>query len=304
MRKILAILLALALLLSVTACADNSVSDSNTPSSSVVTTESSASTSAATQTSLKATTSRSRKPSSSTVTTTTAASTQKKTWYTKGDVVITKAEVDAIMGQTFVKPKNVIVMIADGMGPNDITIAEKYSDERFGFGLLLNQFKNHGEATTRSANSDVTDSAASATALATGTKTHNGMVGMLPDKTPLKNISEIAREQGKKVGIVTNDKVTGATPSGFTVHAITRDATGTLARGYVDFAPDVLIGQGYSAFVKDLNDQSRNKLQNNFAMATEFNMMPIALNNDPTGKKPFIGFYAKNLHDGANNLLA
>ncbi len=312
MRKISAILLALLLLLSITACGGNEPADSSAPLSSAVdsSSESSLSEESTTTSMSTSTTSASITTSSRTRSTTssrvviTATTTPKRVWYTKGKMTITKAEVDAIMAQTYTKPKNVIVMIADGMGPNDITITEKYSDECFEFGLLLNQFKNHGEATTRSADAEVTDSAASATALATGTKTNNGMVGMLPDKTHLKNISEIAREQGKKIGIVTNDLVTGATPSGYTVHAVSREATAVLAKGFVDFAPDVLIGQGYSNFVSALTDEYKTKLIKDFLVASTFDMMPIALNGDTTGKKPLIGFHSENLLGDSNNYLA
>ncbi|MEE1198893.1 MAG: alkaline phosphatase [Acutalibacteraceae bacterium] len=77
---------------------------------------------------------------------------------------------------------------------------------------------NRGYAVTDSLSAGATDSAASATALATGSKTHNGYLGMLGANATLKNASEVAREQGKRVGIVTTDPLSGATPAGFSVH--------------------------------------------------------------------------------------
>ncbi len=321
MRKLSAILLALLLLLSITACG-NEPADSSAPASSVVdsspesslpeestTTSTSASTTTSSTTGSSATTlgtTTSGRTISTTVTTTTTTTTSKpnKTWYTKGGVTITESEVDAVMAQTYKKPKNVIVMIADGMGPNDIILAEKYSEDGFAFGSILNRFKNHGEAKTHSADAEVTDSAAAATALATGTKTHNGMVGMLPDKTNLKNVSEIAREQGKKIGIVTNDVMTGATPSGFAVHAVSREDTRTLAEAFVDFAPDVLIGHGSNNFMSALSDESKKTLQEDFLLALTFNMMPIVLNSDTTEEKPLIGFHSENILGDPSNYLA
>ena len=47
-------------------------------------------------------------------------------WYTEGDVSITKDEISAIVNGEFTEPKNVILIIGDGMGPNDLTLAEKY----------------------------------------------------------------------------------------------------------------------------------------------------------------------------------
>ncbi len=310
MRKLTALLLALLLLLSLAACGGNEPADSSAPIPSSVDSmgesslpEESTTTSSTSSSTTQTTSSRTRSTTSRAATTT-SVSKPNKTWYTKGDVMITKAEVDAVMAQTYQKPKNVIVMIADGMGPNDITIAEKYGEGGFAFGSILNQFKNHGEATTHSANAAVTDSAASATALATGTKTNNGVVGMLPDKMPLKNISEIAREQGKKIGIVTNDVVTGATPSGFAVHAISREATGVLANAFIDLAPDVLIGHGYSSFLSALSDKSKQKLLDSFLLAPTFNMIPISLNGNTTGEKPLIGFHSEDLLAKPSNYLA
>ncbi|MBQ9860834.1 MAG: alkaline phosphatase [Clostridia bacterium] len=209
-----------------------------------------------------------------------------------------------MMRQTYVKPKNVIVMIADGMGPNDIIITEKYSEECFGFGLLLNQFKNHGKAITNNDNGGVTDSAASATALATGVKTSNEKVGMTRDGIVLKNVSEIAREQGKKVGIVTNDQITGATPSGYTVHAHSRESTDILANSFVDFAPDVLIGQNFANFIINLDAERQDKFKNNFLTATTIPLMATVLDRDLTGEKPLIGFFNSDLLGDANNMLA
>lgn len=315
MRKLSAILLALLLLLSITACG-NEPAGSSAPASSGMETSSESTTTSTSALSTSTTTSGSSATTLGTTTsgrtisttvkttTTTTAPKPNKTWYTKGDVTITKSEVDAVMAQTYKKPKNVIVMIADGMGSNDIILAEKYSEDGFAFGSILNQFKNHGEAKTHSADAEVTDSAASATALATGTKTNNGMVGMLPDKTNLKNISEIAREQGKKIGIVTNDVMTGATPSGFAVHAVSREDTRTLAKAFVDLAPDVLIGHGSSNFMSALSDESKKKLQEDFLLALTFNMMPIVLNNDTTEEKPFVGFHSENILGDPSNYLA
>lgn len=182
-------------------------------------------------------------------------------WYDENTISITAQQVDSIVNGEFEKPKNVILLIGDGMGPNDITLCEQYGVENFEFGLVLNRIPNHGLCTTHSADNEVTDSAASATALATGVKTNNGYLGMLPDGTHLKNISEIAREHGKKIGIVTDDEITGATPSGFLVHNENRKNYDDIYTSALDFAPDVYIGKadtgyhrqatklGYTAFL-------------------------------------------------------
>lgn len=216
-------------------------------------------------------------------------------WYTE-NVIITKAEVDKIMSAQYEKPKNIIYMIGDGMGSNDIELTEKNKDGCFEFGLVLNQFKNTGLSTTKSHNSKVTDSAAAGTALATGQKTKNGYVGISPTGEELKNISEIAMEYNKKVGIVTNDNITGATPSSFTVHNESRENYYELAESFAAFRPDVLIGQGYEHFSSlDLSK---------FIVAKEFGEFKNVLDTDKKCKKPFIGFFSENIIEKENNTLA
>ena len=110
---------------------------------------------------------------------------------------------------------NVILMIADGMGDNHIACAERDRP------LYLNHLPVHGSVHTRSADNEITDSAASATAYACGHKTNNGYLGKLPDASICKTIAEDAVEQGFPVGIYSTDAETGATPSAF--YAKTRD---------------------------------------------------------------------------------
>ena len=218
-------------------------------------------------------------------------------YFTTGSIKITKEEVQAIVSQEYVKPRNVIVMIGDGMGPNDLILTEKYSAGIYDFGLIMNLIPNNGWATTHSADSAITDSAASGTALATGVKTNNGMIGMAPDGTILKNISEIAREEGKKIGIVTNDNIVGATPSAFSVHNVSRLNVRELEKSYVDFAPDVLIGQTVGKFTN--HDLTK------FLISTGMNGMDkinSTLNKDYD--KPFLGFFKENTTAKTTDTLA
>lgn len=114
--------------------------------------------------------------------------------------------------------KNVVLMIGDGMGPNHIrTTADYYGEELYMEKLAYAD----GLATTYSANSDVTDSAAAATALSCGVKTTNGQVAMKGAKK-LTNMTEYMHSIGKRVGIVATEGITGATPAGFSAHAADR----------------------------------------------------------------------------------
>ena len=79
-----------------------------------------------------------------------------------GYIAFTKSDLDKANAQQYVKPKNVIVMISDGMGLNDIVLANKFSDFLFDFGVAFENLKNKGDMTTSSL-SGITDSAASGT---------------------------------------------------------------------------------------------------------------------------------------------
>ena len=119
-------------------------------------------------------------------------------------------------------PKYVFYFIGDGMGTNQIQLTEMYLASiqgKLGIEpLCFSQFPVATISTHYSASSDVTDSSASGTALATGVKTKNGRLGVDPDNQPLRNMAEMAKAQGKKVGIVTTTGVNHATPGAFEAH--------------------------------------------------------------------------------------
>lgn len=211
-------------------------------------------------------------------------------WYTKGEIIVTQEQVQKIVNSEFKTPKNIIVIIGDGMGPNDIILTEKYADDTYDFGLVVNQIVNHGFATTYSASSDVTDSAASGTALSTGTKTKNGYIGKDIKRNDLKTMAETAREAGKKVGIITDEVISGATPTAFTVHNISRSNTEELVNSMIKFKPDVLMGKDYSSVANHLEEEERKIFENEYLVAKDFTKFNEVLDTDPKCKKPFLGF--------------
>ena len=119
-------------------------------------------------------------------------------------------------------PKYVFFFIGDGMGANSVQLTEMYLASvqgKLGIEpLCFSQFPVATMATHYSFNNDVTDSAASGTALATGVKTKNGRLGTDPDGNPLRNMAEMAKAKGQKVGIVTTTGVNHATPGAFEAH--------------------------------------------------------------------------------------
>lgn len=204
-------------------------------------------------------------------------------WYCEDTLTITAQQVDSIVNGSFETPKNIILLIGDGMGPNDITLCSEYGTENFDFGLIFDRIPHHGLCTTHSGSSKVTDSAAAGTALATGTKTTNGYLGMLPDGTQLKNLSEIAKEQGKKVGIVTDDSISGATPSAFLVHNESRENYDDIFTEALEFAPDVYIGKVDFPRYTEASEKGYNA-------ASRFQQIEHTLSQTDDRTKPFVAF--------------
>lgn len=206
-----------------------------------------------------------------------------KVWYQEGTIEITADRVDAIVSQEFETPKNVILLIGDGMGINDIALSAQYGQNNYDFGLVLDRIPHRGLATTKSASHKVTDSAASGTALATGTKTSNGVLGMDRTFKELKNISEIAREKGMKVGIITDDSITGATPSAFLVHNENRKNYDEIFTSALEFGPEVYIG-------KVEFDRYTEAEKKGYNAASRFQQIDYTFSISKDLSKPFVGF--------------
>ncbi len=115
--------------------------------------------------------------------------------------------------------KNVILLIGDGMGPNQIKAGNLYKRDA----LYLESFPYQTMVETRSASDAITDSAAAATALATGTRTTNGVIGKTQELTDLTTIIDIASSMGKRTGVIATEELSGATPMGFASHAESRN---------------------------------------------------------------------------------
>lgn len=220
-------------------------------------------------------------------------------WYDE-TISITENQVDSILAMDFETPKNVIVIIGDGMGPNDIKLTADHSEDLFEFGLVLDKIKDTGFATTRSANSSVTDSAASATALSTGEKTNNGYIGKDKKGNDIKTMAEIARESGKRIGIITNEVIYGATPSGFSVHNISRDNSTELINSLIALKPEVLMGCDFKDTYDRAGAATQASIFSDFTLAADFKSFKYALDKDPNCEKPFLGFnesYSKKASD-------
>lgn len=117
--------------------------------------------------------------------------------------------------------KYVFYFIGDGMGLGHVNATQYYNRMvlKNTNPILMMQFPVSGTAYTYSANAPVTDSAAAGTALATGGKTNNYMVGLAPDSiTPYKSVASQLKERGYGVGILTSVSADDATPAAFYAH--------------------------------------------------------------------------------------
>jgi alkaline phosphatase len=142
-------------------------------------------------------------------------------------------------------PTSVVVLIGDGMGPVQ-RAAFQYKlygkhdrqpiDDFDFYGMLRTHAKGGGIAT---------DSAAAATAMATGVKTKRNYAGVGPDGKPLETLLEIAKKRGKSTAIVEDNDVTNATLAGFAAHHDDRDNKKLIARQYLaGTRPDLIFGGG------------------------------------------------------------
>jgi len=125
------------------------------------------------------------------------------------------------------KAKYVFYFIGDGMGFNQIDLAEAYKAHLHGNRgtetVSFGKFPVLGRASTYSASDDVTCSSAAGTALSTGTKTNNGFLGIAPDSTDLTSIAFKFKQAGYRVGVSSTVPLNHATPGAFYAHAASRN---------------------------------------------------------------------------------
>jgi alkaline phosphatase len=144
------------------------------------------------------------------------------------------------------RPKNVIVMISDGMGPAAVTLTRLVSGKE---SLVLDEYLI-GTRRTSSEDKMVTDSAAGATAMSAGHVTKNGYVGVTDDGLPLGNVLEAARFQKKMAtGLVVKSRITHATPAGYSAHVMNRDDESRIASQQLGLHSDLMFGGGIDFFL-------------------------------------------------------
>nr|WP_210470380.1 alkaline phosphatase [Sporosarcina sp. 6E9] len=150
------------------------------------------------------------------------------------------------------KVENVIFMIPDGYSSAYATNYRLYKGEE-------SVMDSHlvGMHRTYSANSEVTDSAAAGTAMATGTKTNNGIISMDPDGNKLETILQAAEKSGKSSGLIATSTITHATPAVFASHVESRADEKDIAPQLLQNDVDVILGGGKKYFSDDLLNKAK-----------------------------------------------
>ena len=150
--------------------------------------------------------------------------------------------------------KNVILMIGDGMGVNTVAATKATKN----VSLNLDKMPVYGRSDTRSFILDSTDSAAGGSALACGIRVWSGSVAIFPyhifnitgQKVPV-SLTELAKANGKSAGVVTTDKTSGATPSAFSAHALSRKLEKTISSQQLKSNLDLIWGCESDSITKE-----------------------------------------------------
>jgi len=162
--------------------------------------------------------------------------------------------------------KNVIMIIGDGMGPQQVGLLLTYArqapnsvvkNRMTAFDRMLKEGGVLGISLTHAANNLVTDSAASGSQLATGKPSRVEVIGADQDGNPAKSILELAQAQGKSTGLVSDVRITHATPAAFAAHQPSRDLENEIAVDMLNTGPDVMLSGGLRHWIpKEANDKN------------------------------------------------
>lgn len=144
------------------------------------------------------------------------------------------------------KAKNVILLIGDGTGLSQISSAFYFKKTSPNYA----RFKYIGLIKTSSSREDITDSAAGATAFASGVKTYNGAIGVADDSTQVKTLVEIVTLQHIKTGVISTSSIQHATPASFYAHVINRGLYEDISADMVVSDIDFFAGGGTKFFNK------------------------------------------------------
>jgi alkaline phosphatase len=170
------------------------------------------------------------------------------------------------------EPANVIMMVMDGTSAGATNLARWYKGENLAMDEIM-----IGGVRTHSAESAITDSAPAATALATGHKSNDKVIGLLPKLVnspgvdpvnpedaykPVANVLEGAKLAGKSTGIISTSEIQHATPAGFSSHAAHRSNYQDIAEQQVYQGIDIVLGGGKESLLPGTTKNARTDGEN------------------------------------------
>jgi alkaline phosphatase len=175
---------------------------------------------------------------------------------------IAVANISFTFPPTYTKPRNIIIMIGDGMGLAQISSAMAFYNGLNAF----ERFNVIGLSKTSSADNYVTDSGAGATAISIGKKTYNNAIGVDKDSLPHTGLFELAKKHGLSTGVAVTSSIVHATPASFYAHIKNRRWYEDIAVCLLKQQCDIAIGGGYQFFSnrKDKRDLTEDLQQNGY----------------------------------------
>ncbi|MGB1261332.1 MAG: alkaline phosphatase [Cognaticolwellia sp.] len=191
-------------------------------------------------------------------------------------------------------PKNIIMIVGDGMGPAYTSAYRYYHDDPTTPAIEQTVFDRHfiGTSSTYPAPESgyITDSAASATALSTGVKTYNAAIGLDVNRQPVETVLEYAKKSGKKTGVVVTLQINHATPASYLAHNVHRYNYNAIADSYIDegIKADLYLGGGWKYFIRQDRNLVEEFKQSGFHYLDKYSDLSTLPAN-----KPVLGLFDK-----------
>ncbi|HOT26906.1 MAG TPA: alkaline phosphatase [Candidatus Ozemobacteraceae bacterium] len=149
--------------------------------------------------------------------------------------------------------RKVILFVCDGMSASMLTLGRAALHGRDGM-LALDKLPVVGRMIGYPKGGQVNDSAAAGSQFSTGRETINGRIAVDDQYKPLETIFEAARKRGFRVGVVSDTRLTHATPAAFSAHQNDRDEEEAIAAQQVRSEYEVLLSGGRKKFGKELDE--------------------------------------------------
>ncbi len=176
------------------------------------------------------------------------------------------------------KIKNVILVIGDGMGPAQIGLLEAYARQAknpvirsrtTAFSRILNEGGKLGVSMTYAADVLVTDSAGSATQLATGKPANPETIGVDSIGNPSDSMLTIAKKMGKSTGLVSDTRITHSTPAAFAAHQSSRMLENEIAIDMLKTGPDVMLSGGLRHWIPQKSNNKNSAIYKHLSQLTD-----------------------------------